>query len=199
MSSTLAWGALSVLVTEFIHKPIENLVVNVLPKLPVIAAVCAVSAIFIADMIVSFRAAWRLRGILEKMTAIKEEIEELQQRLTELSREKKEQLEEIKEESLEWLMEIRDENKQKMELRRKTVEEAIDNMSDDIRRQMEQKLLHLRDSYSSLKWHPDKLRHSILKRNPSARSRKFEAALEEYRGRVANRINEHRANHKKGQ
>lgn len=184
LTSTLAWGALSVLLTEFIHRPIETFVIDKIPELAAIIISCIVSAIFLADLVVSFRDAIKLRGILEKMTEVREEIEALQKRLGELSQEKLEQLDAIKEESFEWLTGLKDGGAERMAVRKRAAEEAFSNLSEDIREQLEQRIEHIKASYKSMKVRPYNVKYSILKRNPSAASKKFEAALNEYKKRV---------------
>lgn len=184
LTSTLAWGALSVLLTEFIHKPIERLVVENIPALAGIFLACIISGIFLADMVVSFRDALKLRGILEKMTEVREEIEGLQKRLGELSQGKLEQLEAIKEESFEWLTGLRADGAERMAAGKLAAEEAFAGLSEDIRAQLGQRIEHFKASYQSMKVRPYNVKYSILKRNPSAASKKFGAALNEFKKRV---------------
>lgn len=131
LSSTIAWGALSVLLTEVIHKPVERLVLERIPATAEIAAVIIIFAGFAADTAVSFADAWKLRSLLEKLTELKADIEALQKHLEAASAKKLEELLALKEERLAWIK-----------------------------------------------------GHSILKRNPSAVSKKFNDAMLEYKKRL---------------
>ena len=80
LSSTLAWGGLTILMTRVVHKPVEGLVFAI-PE-GVLSAVTFVLTIYIvADFTLSFKAAIDLRDVLVKMEAAKEELERVQKRL----------------------------------------------------------------------------------------------------------------------
>ena len=184
LSSSLAWGVLSVLLTEFIHRPVERLVAEKIPALPEIIFAVIVSAGFAADTAMSFAAAWKLRTILEKMTEIKADIEALQTRLEELSRQKLEELSALKEESFAWLTGVKEESRERMAARKKAVEEALGGLKLDARQPLLKRLEHLKQYHHSVRVRPFHLRHSILRRNPSAVSRRFDEALAEYKKRL---------------
>lgn len=80
LSSSVAWGFLTILMTRVIHKPIEQFVLEIPMK--TLACVTGVLTIYIvADFTLSFKAAMELRDILVKMQKLKEEVERLQRRL----------------------------------------------------------------------------------------------------------------------
>ena len=80
LSSTLAWGGLTILMTRVVHKPVEGLVFAI-PE-GVLSVVTFVLTIYIvADFTLSFKAAIDLRDVLIKMEAAKEELERVQKRL----------------------------------------------------------------------------------------------------------------------
>ena len=80
LSSSIAWGFMSVLLTEVIHNPIEKLVLNMNHVLMGII-LGVVSVLFIADTIASFKAAWDLRKVLEKVEQLKVKAEEVKAQL----------------------------------------------------------------------------------------------------------------------
>lgn len=185
LSSTIAWGFLSLLLIHVIHKPIETLVVEKIPVPAEFVIVGVVSVIFVSDMAVSFREAWQLRTLLEKMTEIKEDVEQILKRLEAASSEKKAQLEEIKEESLMWLTDLKEENVERMNARKKAIEESFGELGEDVRLQMSARMERLRTSYQSTKMSAFTARHSIIKRNPTAVSTKFSAAMNEYKNHAS--------------
>ena len=109
LTSTLAWGALSVVLIGFLHPPVENFVLRRIPRIPSIVLAAALSAVFVTDFAVSFRDAWGLGRILEKMTALKAEIAVLETHLRDLRQEQQDRLSGLKEGSAQWLLDRREE------------------------------------------------------------------------------------------
>ncbi len=77
LGTSIAWGFLTIALTEFIHKPIEQLVLG-LNTIACIIIVVIVGIVFITDVIISTKEALDLGRVLESMTHMKAELEELQ-------------------------------------------------------------------------------------------------------------------------
>lgn len=92
LTSSIAWGFLTIFLTEVIHRPIERWVLG-MNSVAVTAAVVAVGIVFTADVIESTKAALDLGRALEAMTRMKAEMEEMQVQLSLLKSEFREQLE----------------------------------------------------------------------------------------------------------
>lgn len=235
LSSTLAWGGLSILLLYVIHRPVAYVITQVIPKLPQIIGAVLISAGFVIDFVISFRDAWGLRRILEKMTQLKAEISEFQERILETTEEKLAQirsesaqwLEERKEESSQWLENHREDAARRRENFREEFVQRLENIKQEsfdwlygdkdersehilaLRRYLDDNLERLKareseadqekrrllirrgeklqESYKSLKAKSGAKRASILKRNPGAVSKKFEAAMAEYKLKVLER------------
>lgn len=82
VSSSLFWGVLSVLLTEYIHEPIEKFVQS-LDQMAVLIIVGIVFASMATDTICSVRDALDLSTILNRISRVKEEIEYLRRLLDE--------------------------------------------------------------------------------------------------------------------
>ena len=80
LSSSIAWGFLTILLTEVLHKPVERLVLGISTG-TAMGLACAVSVVFAADTVESFRAALDLGRALEMVTRMKGDLEELQLQL----------------------------------------------------------------------------------------------------------------------
>ncbi|NLL77525.1 MAG: putative ABC transporter permease [Clostridiales bacterium] len=80
LSSTLAWGGLTVLMTRILHKPIEQLVLDI-PNNILAIIVFILTIYIVADFTLSFKAAIDLRDILVRLEAVKEELDRVQKRL----------------------------------------------------------------------------------------------------------------------
>lgn len=91
LTSSIAWGFLTIFLTEVIHRPIERWVLGMNPVWET-AAVVVIGAVFTADLIESTKAALDLGRALEAMTRMKEEMEEMQVQLSLLKSELKDQL-----------------------------------------------------------------------------------------------------------
>ncbi len=80
LSSTIAWGFLTILMTEVIHKPVEGFV-EMLPA-GVLSSMTLVLTMYVsADFALSFKAALDMREALSGLEAIKREMERMQKRL----------------------------------------------------------------------------------------------------------------------
>lgn len=95
LSSSVAWGCLTILMTEVIHEPIENIVFR-LNQNVVLYCVFMVSVVFAADMYISTRTALALGKSLEAITKLEADIEKIQSRLTALREEAAELANEFK-------------------------------------------------------------------------------------------------------
>lgn len=157
VSSSLFWGVLSVALTEFIHPPIEHWVLNLNPAF-VMACTLIISCIMLADTIVSTRAALDLAKVLKRLSAARDEIEELGRQLEEIKESAQLQLAEIKDTAQEQLRERRD---------------AIKKRLSEITEEREREFLHI-----------GFLKSQLIKGHPTSYSKKFNAALKEIKERI---------------
>lgn len=80
LSSSIAWGFLTILMTRVVHRPVEQFVLSIPGS--ILAPVTLVLTLYIVvDFTLSFKAAMELRDLLAKMQKLKEEVERLQKRL----------------------------------------------------------------------------------------------------------------------
>ena len=80
LKSTLAWGFLTVFMTEWLHKTIEGVAFRI-PLQWLTGIVIVVSLAIVVDFTLSFNAAMELRDILIKMEQAREELQRIQKRL----------------------------------------------------------------------------------------------------------------------
>ncbi len=83
LSSSVAWGFLTILMTEVIHRPVERLVLHMVPFAEW-ALLIAISILFAADTVKSTREALDLARALEAVTKLRSELEELQAQISDL-------------------------------------------------------------------------------------------------------------------
>ena len=80
LSSSLAWGGLTILVTQLIHRLVEN-VLFALPSVLVGVIAIGTAIYFIADFTLAFKAALDLRDVLIKIENARRELANMQKRL----------------------------------------------------------------------------------------------------------------------
>lgn len=95
LGTTLAWGFLTILTTEVIHVPVEQLMFAT-PERVLTGVTVVVTMIFFADFSLSFKAAVDLRDLLAKMEKTKEELVSIHGRLNAIISRAEESLEERK-------------------------------------------------------------------------------------------------------
>lgn len=162
LGSSLAWGFLTILMTEYIHKPIEAFVLFI-PDAWLTGITFVLTAIICADFALSFKAALDLRDILVKMDKAKEEMMRLQKRLDvvialtgeDIANRKDAFAENVSQRKEEW-------------------SENIETRVDDVKAGIEERLERLREM--SLR---DFFQRNLLRSNPTMSSERFREALEE--------------------
>ena len=125
LSSSVAWGFLTIFLTEVIHKPIERWVLHV-PTMIGIPCLSVITVIFIIDTAESVRTALDLAKVLDAMTKMKTELDDVQVQLALLKAETEQKLEAAKEDTAVKLETLRVEAAGKAaKLRDETVEKAV--------------------------------------------------------------------------
>ena len=164
LTSSLAWGAFSILLVRFLHPPVEDLVL----RLPAFLADPLAFLLTIAvtvDAVRSFQAAMDLREVLTRLT---EENEDLRRRtdakLTALAN-----IQEALEAYRDRLAAARDVTEESLEARRAEVQQLLDRLRD---REASIRARTARRYRQSLR---------ILRGNPSASAKAFAEALESLR------------------
>lgn len=80
LSSSLAWGFLTLLLTQLLHKPVEQLICGFSGRVSV-ASAAVIGVIALADFVLSFKAAFELRDLLAKLEKAREEVEKAKEEL----------------------------------------------------------------------------------------------------------------------
>lgn len=80
LSSSIAWGLLTLLLTEVIHRPVSRLILAVHPVPALVLAGC-VTIVFTLDAVQSVRAALDLARVLDTMTRLRAELNEIQMQM----------------------------------------------------------------------------------------------------------------------
>ncbi len=80
LGSSLAWGVFTILMTRFVHKPIDHFL-NWLPPLVTLVTVLVLSSYIATDFTISFIGALNLRSLLDKIDRAKGDLAVMQRRL----------------------------------------------------------------------------------------------------------------------
>lgn len=185
LSSTLAWGFLTILMTEAVHRPVEKLSL-LLPQTALMLLVSFLTVIIAADFLLSFRTALDLRAVLLKLEKAKEEMEHMQKRLDVIIAIADDEIGSKWEEKKRQYTDRTEELLGGIEDRLTGLKELASSHSCDALEGWKEELAQLRDKFAVLKENREGKgfvrnfyrRHMILD-NPTMASSRFREALEE--------------------
>lgn len=207
LTSSIAWGFLTIFMTEIIHRPIERFVLNLPPSLEW-CLLGIVSGCFVMDTIQSTREALSLAKTLESVSKLRADLEEMQVQLALLKAETEQNIENAKEELRAAVAENVEAHKEMVSARREALEEAVaarrEELSEAVeahkeavatrREELSEAAAARRETLAAristlnekmadttrlLNNKKSILRPSILRRNPTAVSRRFANAWKE--------------------
>lgn len=197
LTSSIAWGFLTILMTEALHQPVSRAVTSADP-LALKLALSALSVLFAADTYESAKEALALGQALEAMTRMRAEMDEIQMRIAAFKEEAAGRLSamalEAEEKSIGWLADkneklsaARAQTKDLAASIRREAAERLDAVHESSRERLVLLAGQLEDiKQKRLALHPKKgLRHfyrkGLLRGNPGAVSPRFSEALKELR------------------
>lgn len=189
LGSSLAWGILTIAMTEYIHVPIEKFVLSVPSQALTIVTYVLTAGIF-ADFALSFKAAIDLRNVLIKMEQAREEMEHIQKRLDVLIAVTNEEVNNRKDGLTHSFSELKTNVGEKLE----NAKNAVMAKPGEYLESAKEELLELKTKYAvnveysnrlaSLK---DFFQRGLLRSNPTMTSIRFKDALEELKANEAAR------------
>lgn len=190
LSSTIAWGFLTILMTRVVHKPIERFVMSIPMK--ALGYITLFLTVYIAmDFALSFKAAMDLRRILIKLQRAKEEMVRMKRRLDVIiafSNEEKEQ------KSLERELRM-DELSESLGQRFANIKETIQSKPGAYVETVRDEIAELRARYNlymesrrNYKEMLDFYNIDMIRNNPDMYSRKFRDVFDELRKSVTDRM-----------
>ena len=184
IGASIGWGAATILLTSFLHNPVEQLSYMISPKLLQVI-VMLITIVFVADFTLSFKAAIDLRNMLIKLDTLKQEAARIQKRMDVLLAvmdDEKQQYEEklhVKvEESIIAIEEKLTAAKDRIELPEEVKEELAE---------IRTKVGVIKDRMSQITTVKDILRRITIKGNPYMVSTKFKDSLEELKHYINNK------------
>ena len=130
LTSSIAWGFLTILLTEVLHPPVERLLFR-LPVPLAVGGVCFITVIFLYDTVQSVRDALALGRALEAMTRLKAELDDVQVQLALLKAETVQRMADYREETADRMMQLRDETAERVAQLRDGTAERMEQMKDE--------------------------------------------------------------------
>ena len=192
LSSTLAWGFLTLFMTQFLHKIVEALVFRI-PAMVVNIVTVVLSVGILIDFTLSFKAALDLRSVLVGLEKVREEMERIQKRLDVIAAVTNDERETRRQERSERMNDLMD----NIEERFNVVKERLKVNPYAYPEEVKEKLSDLRSRYFVEKDHHlefrkvrDVFQRGLIKGNPSMTSGKYAEALEALKKAIDNALQE---------
>ena len=216
LGTSIAWGFLTIVLTEFIHRPVEHMVLGFTPLFCIIAD-AIVSVLFAADAIESTREALDLGKVLESMTKMKTELEEIQLQMALLKAEASQRVSDIRDEQIQRAANLKGEaavrlttlkvesaarKEEALEALKESAERkigALSSIKENVKRQAEtaarvtpdlsaltERFQSITEKREKLSMHLGFYRKGLLRGNPTASSKQFGEALKELREKLKN-------------
>lgn len=187
LGASLAWGGLTILMTQVIHTPIEQLVLSI-PSQALTAVTLLLTAGIFADFALSFKAAIDLRNVLMRMEQVKTDLVHIQKRLDVIIALTSEGVSNRKEEltggvaELTAAIEEKLENIKALALAKPT--EYLENVREEVL-ELKTKFAVTLELQRRLGGLRDFFQRSLLRSNPTMTSVRFREALEELKKKVS--------------
>lgn len=191
LGSSLAWGGLTIFMTQFLHKPVESFVLAV--PIEILGPVTfVVTLVVVGDFSLSFKTAMDIRDILVKLEKAKEDVERMSKRLDVMIALVSDDVESWKQE-----------REERLDVLKMDMEECFEKLKENISERqsghfegLKEELAELREKYhinreltKQLKSFRDFYKRDMLLGNPTMVSGKFKEALEELKEAVSERRN----------
>lgn len=181
LSSTIAWGFFTVLMTRVLHPPMDHFVLSIPQQ--ILGYVTALLTVYIViDFTLSFKAAMDLQDILAKIQEIREEMEGMERRLDVLIAFNNEEREQKKQERTQSLAELSAELRQRFEGLKESIMSRPSEYGAAVREEIAElrgRFSNYRDSQNNYSEMLDFYKRDMIRNNPTMVSVKFKDALEE--------------------
>ena len=184
LAATLIWGIFTVLLTIFIHKPVEKMVLS-MPYMAIKIITAGLTIFIVSDFTLSFKTALDLRDVLVKMDKIKQELARMQRRLDVILA----IAGETKDNTIQYTSERADDIIESLENQFRKLKGMLPklDLSDDKKEELTELRIKLgvhKERKFQLSHMKDFYRNEMIKGNPTMISIKFKEGLEEIKSAV---------------
>ena len=205
LSSTIAWGFLTVLLTEILHPPIARYVLGI-PLGVLLVCIGGITVLFVLDAVQSVKEALDLAKVLDAMTNMRAELDDLQVQMALLKAEMQQRVAESRDESLQRLELLKSQAEARTAALRKEASartaalkdeaaarttaaaeaaasrlDAWKNSVEERAAALSRRLEEVDEKRQNLAGRMNFYRKGLLRGNPSASSARFAEALKELR------------------
>lgn len=188
LTSSIAWGFFTILMTRVVHRPIEQRVLMIPDK--ALGYVTALVTVYIViDFTLSFKAALDLRDILVKMQKLKEEMERMQRRLDVIIAFNNDEKEQKRQERELSLSELSSGLKQRFSSLKESIQlkpTAYEDVREEIA-ELRGKFSYYPDPQENYTQMLDFYKRDMIRNNPTMVSTKFKNVLDELKNIAGNR------------
>lgn len=164
LTSSLAWGALSVALVAFLQTWLERFVFYLSDDMAG-ALVFVVSVIFVYDFVTSFRSAYNLRKLIEQSELLRREAEAIRARVASFEQAADQARQELRERTEDVLDDI------------SARAAALQDMPEEIRSELRERYAACRETIERLRAQSGQDLKKLIRRNPSATSVNYRQAL----------------------
>lgn len=185
LGSSIAWGFLTILMTEVVHRPFEYLVLSV-PGSVLTVVTCVLTAGIAGDFALSFKAALDLRDVLIRMERAKEELVRIHKRLDVIVAFTGEELSGYKEGVIVRMEDLRDGIEEKLERLKSMTQVKLTGPWSDVKEEvheLDRKYASSVEERQQLGVLKDFFQRGMIRSNPTMSSKKYAEALEELKER----------------
>ncbi len=186
LSSTLAWGGLTILMTRVVHKPVEQLMLAI-PGGALTVVTYVLTVYIVADFTLSFKTAIDLRDILVKMEAAREELERVQKRLDVIIAVSNEEREIKRQERSQRIDELIDGIEERLGGLKEKIQNEVSLYPDGIKEEIQELRMKYRinaENRIQLRSIKDFYKRQMIKGNPTMVSKRFRDTLQELKETV---------------
>lgn len=201
LGTTLAWGLLTILMTQIIHVPVERLVLSI-PDQALTISTIVITSFFLVDFALSFKAAIDLRNVLIMMEQVKKEMVRIQKRLDAMIAQAGQGMGNYKAALTESMNTAKEEWSENMAVRIEDLKASVESKLEALKNialtrpagyleNFREELLELKTKYAvSLAFRNrlgrlrDFFQRDMIRSNPGMTSTRFREALEELQRRV---------------
>ena len=186
LSSTLAWGGLTILMTRVVHKPVEQLMLAI-PGGALTVMTYVLTVYIVADFTLSFKTAIDLRDILVKMEAAREELERVQKRLDVIIAVSNEEREIKRQERSQRIDELIDGIEERLGGLKEKIQKEVSLYPDGIKEEIQELRMKYRinvENRIQLRSIKDFYKRQMIKGNPTMVSKRFRDTLQELKETV---------------
>lgn len=183
LQSSLAWGALSVLLVYVLHPPVEYLLEQY-GFMPLMFTTCVLSVYFLTDVIASVKTALDFAKLLEELDAMRENVDEMRAQFAAAAWEKRAELSAAAQERRDRLANAAEEARDQLADAAQESREKLTASAENARLQMylaiQQAEAELTDRIKNMK----RSRKWMVRGNPGLRSKRFDKTLREVKDKL---------------